>query len=88
MAGNVWGWVNDWYDGDYYDSQTSWNNPTGPVDGTAKVMRGGSWNNNWWGLRTGYRYSSPPELVDGVWGIRCAASIALQHRVYLPGVFR
>jgi formylglycine-generating enzyme required for sulfatase activity len=45
MAGNVWEWVSDWYDGNYYASLSS-NisvNPLGPIDGEAKVFRGGSW---------------------------------------------
>jgi formylglycine-generating enzyme required for sulfatase activity len=42
MAGNVWEWVNDWYDGSYYSVSPS-TNPLGPVSGTSRVLRGGSW---------------------------------------------
>jgi len=42
MLGNVWEWVNDWYDTDYY-SNSPLNDPPGPTDGWARVLRGGSW---------------------------------------------
>jgi formylglycine-generating enzyme required for sulfatase activity len=44
IAGNVQEWVSDWYDVDYYAS-SPYANPTGPLTGTRKVMRGGSWAN-------------------------------------------
>lgn len=39
MSENTGEWVNDWFDKDYYKDSSS-NNPTGPVTGTKKVMRG------------------------------------------------
>jgi formylglycine-generating enzyme required for sulfatase activity len=40
-VGNVWEWCADWFSATYYEvSETS--DPLGPADGTARVMRGGS----------------------------------------------
>ena len=51
MAGNVWQFVNDWYDRDYYACSPT-NNPAGPERGSLmpdgkpyRGMRGGNWYN-------------------------------------------
>jgi formylglycine-generating enzyme required for sulfatase activity len=44
MTGNVWEWVHDWYQADYYAVSPD-KDPMGPPSGTEKVLRGCSWYN-------------------------------------------
>lgn len=45
MSGNVWEWVEDLYDENYYRESPK-DNPTGSRRGQFRVLRGGSWDNN------------------------------------------
>ncbi len=45
MTGNAEEWVSDWYYSKGYGSRDTVSNPTGPVGGKAKVVRGGSVEN-------------------------------------------
>jgi formylglycine-generating enzyme required for sulfatase activity len=59
MSGNVYEWVNDWYGITYYSVSPS-TNPLGPVSGSYRVFRGGSWYGNSGNVRSSYRgYDTP-----------------------------
>jgi formylglycine-generating enzyme required for sulfatase activity/serine/threonine protein kinase len=74
MVGNVWEWVWDWHQADYYSSQITWLNPLGPSSGDSRVLRGGSWSNEPSFLRLAFRgYKSPSTRVDDG-GFRCSRS--------------
>jgi formylglycine-generating enzyme required for sulfatase activity/tRNA A-37 threonylcarbamoyl transferase component Bud32/ribosomal protein L40E len=71
MHGNVMEWCHDWY-GDFYYSQCSEEeeNPTGPMEGSAKTLRGGAWQFGAEATRCAYRNSSSPDTASSVIGFR------------------
>jgi formylglycine-generating enzyme required for sulfatase activity len=75
MLGNVWQWVNDWYDHSYYQSSPS-QDPSGPPDGQHRVLRGGSWDGYGGSVRASVRAGVDPTNWGYDTGFRCAGEVA------------
>ncbi len=75
MAGNVWEWVSDWYDRNYYKISPD-KNPKGPMYGEYRALRGGSWLiDTPKQLRCAVRRCGEPTAEIHSIGFRCASAV-------------
>ncbi|MCQ4162793.1 formylglycine-generating enzyme family protein [Roseomonas sp. GC11] len=75
VHGNVWEWVQDWFDQAYY-ARSPTIDPQGPETGTRRVVRGGSWHNTGDGWRSAARRDYVPDYRGISIGIRLVRNAA------------
>jgi eukaryotic-like serine/threonine-protein kinase len=73
MAGNVWEWVSGGWSSTY-SSESLYHNPIGIASSPTKVLRGGSWNQNWYFLRVVERSTTHPDNSNFNIGFRCVSA--------------
>jgi formylglycine-generating enzyme required for sulfatase activity len=74
VLGNVWEWVNDWYDQNYYRNSPA-QDPLGPTSGQVRVLRGGAWVSVPWVVRVSFRSSYNPANGNNIDGVRCGGEV-------------
>jgi formylglycine-generating enzyme required for sulfatase activity len=77
MSGNVWEWVEDWYDEQFYGTpEAGQKNPLNRDKASGlRVVRGGVWHRDADSLRTAVRFKFEPNFRKSNIGIRCAGNL-------------
>ncbi|MCI0495130.1 SUMF1/EgtB/PvdO family nonheme iron enzyme [candidate division KSB1 bacterium] len=73
MHGNVYDWCSDWYGGSYYaecKKKGIVENPTGPMSGSPRVLRGGCWYSDAQDCRSANRNFNAPDYRSARIGFR------------------
>jgi len=76
MGGNVYEWIGDWYDHDYYEVSPE-TDPLGPDGSSGHALRGGGWSNYARHLRCAKRYYYNTGFTNRHIGFRVARSANL-----------
>ncbi len=78
MAGNVFEWVNDWHDPNYF-SLGDVLNPQGPDSGAFRVIKGGSWGDFNFLIRSANRGAVSPGVAYNFIGFRCVENVSAEQ---------